>query len=540
MDETTTTGAHTPAELTSLKARALKAYATKDYALSADLYAQACQLQTELQGEANPANAQLLYLYGRALHKVAIGKSDVLGGGGGGGGSAREEGAAKAKGRDMAAISEEPESKADKIVQAKKASGLFQFHGDENFDDGDDDDDDDDDGGEGGGADGGHDEDEDEDEMSAAWQVLDLARVLFEKQLAESAAAGAGKPVESTEGAAGSAETAADSAEAAADSAETAADSTHTAESRDPASQTAAEPSSETAEPDRSTTALPALAVQQAQDVKTMLADVYDLLGEVSLESENFPQATQDFEASLALKTELYPVESTLISEAEFKMALALEFSAADEGVAPPDAAKLRDAAATHIDRSIASCRARIAVEQAKLDAAAAAPTAPADSEGGAEGTEGTGKGKDKGKGRATEATEASQEEIERVKEMMAELEQRAHDLRHPPDPVELEHESAEEMKGLLGQLLAGGGGSIGSGGTGTGAAALQAAMQSANDLSSLVRRRKEARPDAEGSAGSSSAKRKLELAPAETGGEPDGREKKAKVEAAADAAEGC
>ncbi|KAF8244826.1 hypothetical protein K440DRAFT_3203 [Wilcoxina mikolae CBS 423.85] len=408
-----TTNSEKLSALTSLKTRALKAYATKDFPLSADLYAQACELQKEINGESNPNNAHLLYLYGRSLYRVAIDKSDVLGVPT----DDKKDKPANGKGKDKdrASISEEPEDKADKLAEAKKAAGLFQFHGDENFDDGDDEE-----------AEGAEEEgDEEDDEMNAAWEVLDLARVFFEKQLAASA-----EDKETT------AET---TAETATEDKETAA---------------------ENKEEEKFT--IPKLNPQQIKDTKTMLADVYDLLGEVSLESENFPQATKDFDSALTLKTELYPVESTLISEAEFKMALALEFSVTGD-MSSEDAAKLREAAAGHVEKSIESCRARIAAEQAKIDEAAAKD------------------GEDvKGKGKATESKESKQ--IEEVKEMIAELEQRAHDLRNPPAPEEIE--GNEQLNGLLGQLLGGGSDPLLS------KEALEEAMKSAKDLSGLVRKK--------------------------------------------------
>ncbi|KAI5848791.1 hypothetical protein BZA05DRAFT_322844, partial [Tricharina praecox] len=367
-------------ELTSLKARALKAYATKDFPQSADLYAQACTLQTEIHGEDNPTNAHLLYLYGRSLYKVAIQKSDVLGG------AAPEEkekpteasGSGSAKGKGKGKETEEH------TEGEKKPAGLFQFTGDEAYDDEEDDDDEEAEGEEG--------EEEEDDEMSLAWDVLDLARVLFEKQLAPT-----------------------------------------------------------TSDASTSASVPPTLSAQQITDTKTMLSDVFDLLGEVSLESENFPQATKDFDSALVLKHELYPLESTLISEAEFKMALALEFSAQEPDLSDEDAQKLRDAAATHIEKSIDSCRARITVEEAKIT-------------------------DNPDKNHAKEA-----KEIENVKDMIVELEQRLHDLRNPP--VE-EAEGNEALQGLLGQILGGDQDPL------LAKEALEKAMKGANDLTTLVRKK--------------------------------------------------
>lgn len=308
-------------DLTSLKARALKAYATKDYPLSADLYAQACEVQSNAQGDDNPKNAHLLYLYGRSLYKVAQAKSDVLGGG-----AANEKEAAPAKPQkgleDIAeeeAVSEQALKKDD-----AKAKGLFQFQGDENWDDVDDEDDAAEEGAEGG--------EEEEDDMTQAWEILDLARVQFEKQLA---AAAAEKPAESS--------------------------------AEDSTAETLADAPVDT--PADTTDSPAALSSDETRNIKTMLADVYDLLGEVSLESESFPQASKDLASSLTLKLELYEPHTTYIPEAHFKLALALEFSAAGEDVEEAEATRLREEAAGHLEKAIDSCRARIAREEAKLAA---------------------------------------------------------------------------------------------------------------------------------------------------------------------------
>jgi HAT1-interacting factor 1 len=441
--------------LTSLKARALKAYATKDYPSSADLYAQACELQSDIYGEDNTQNAQLLYLYGRSLYKVAQAKSDILGA------PAQEKEKAvnsavaavdsQAKGKSsLAAVAEVAENKTEKekISDAKK-SGLFQFTGDENWDDEDVLEEE----GENEGAEGhvGADSkdvegEEDDDEFIAAWEILDLARVFFEKQLV----------VHNT---------------------------------------------SEVSEE--------ALAPQT--DLKTMLADVYDLLGEVSLESELFPQAVKDLTSSLAMKKDLYPIESTLITEAEFKLALALELSAMD--LSEEEGKKLFDEAAEHIKNSIASCHARIAKEEEKL---AAAANSTGDN--------------------CEEPLIRTNKEIENVKGMIEELKQRLHDVENPAPKVNID----EEVDGVQGlrKLLSGGAGNL---------EMLQDALKSANDLTGLVRKKNPtaAEPSsntAEGSSASASAitsvivgeKRKLEDDDEEVS-EGNTKDKKAKVEDAMD-----
>jgi HAT1-interacting factor 1 len=66
--------------LADLCAKGTSHYAHKQYDEAADLFARASELQAELNGEMDPANAEVLFLYGRSLFRVGQGKSDVLGG----------------------------------------------------------------------------------------------------------------------------------------------------------------------------------------------------------------------------------------------------------------------------------------------------------------------------------------------------------------------------------------------------------------------------------------------------------------------------
>lgn len=63
-----------------------------------------------------------------------------------------------------------------------------------------------------------------------------------------------------------------------------------------------------------------------------LLSEVYDLLGEVSLESEHFTQAANDLEECLNMRLKLYDADySALVGESHFKLSLALEFCLEDE-----------------------------------------------------------------------------------------------------------------------------------------------------------------------------------------------------------------
>lgn len=188
--------------LADLAARASGHYVAKRFEDAAEVYAQAAEMQAEMNGEMAPANAEILFLYGRSLFRVGQSKSDVLGGK-----APETEGAGgkKAQGRKKGNKSKKKEEEkvveeAAKIVAAEAAAGeqvkteekkleekkpLFQFTGDENWDDSDEDEDD--------GADddenGEQDEDEVEDDLGTAFEILDLSRVLFLKQLEDKAAA---------------------------------------------------------------------------------------------------------------------------------------------------------------------------------------------------------------------------------------------------------------------------------------------------------------------------------------------------------------
>jgi tetratricopeptide (TPR) repeat protein len=71
------------------------------------------------------------------------------------------------------------------------------------------------------------------------------------------------------------------------------------------------------------------LILSKESDTKSILqlADVYLSLGDVSLESENFEQATLDYQTALDLKMKHYPNGWRELAEIHFKLALSLELS---------------------------------------------------------------------------------------------------------------------------------------------------------------------------------------------------------------------
>lgn len=184
--------------LADLSAKAAALFAHKKFDEAAEVYAQAAEMQAEMNGEMSPDNAEILFLYGRALFKVGQSKSDVLGN------KAPEatkpKPAKKAKATNGDAEPKNGESAEAKVEDAaadavKDKKPLFSFEGDENFEGSDEDSDEGDD----------EDDDDDDDDMATAFEILDLARVMYEKKL-DAANAGAeaeaetDKDKEATEG----------------------------------------------------------------------------------------------------------------------------------------------------------------------------------------------------------------------------------------------------------------------------------------------------------------------------------------------------
>jgi HAT1-interacting factor 1 len=135
-------------------------YSLKNYESAAEVYSKAAECQAAERGDMAPDNAELLFLYGRCLYKVAVANSDVLGGQvageapkRGGQGSSRDAGDAKADAKAG------PEGRAPFIA----VGGVDTDSEDEDTDD--------------------EAEQEQEDDFATAYEVLDLSRVLFEKKL---------------------------------------------------------------------------------------------------------------------------------------------------------------------------------------------------------------------------------------------------------------------------------------------------------------------------------------------------------------------
>ncbi|KAI1424140.1 hypothetical protein F5Y12DRAFT_785595 [Xylaria sp. FL1777] len=439
--------------LADMVAKATALYQSKQYGEAAEIFSTATERQAELNGEMAPENADVLFLYGRCLFKVGQSNSDVLGGKAPGE-KKKPSSVAKLKVKKSQAesstvdVTEKEKTEADeatdeavatiakgagakeeKLPDAKKP--LFQFSGDENFEDSDEDEE----------ADGeGQDEEEEDDDLAVAFEILELSRVLFEKQLEEAGV---------TEG-----------------------------------------PDKDVAEGEN----------KLVRHFKERLSDIHDLLAEISLENEKFPEAIKDCRATLKYKEELYTEDSEIIAEAHFKLSLALEFASmtttgedsADAGAKTVDEA-MRTEAAEELEKAIKSTKLKLQNKEVEL----ATSHAPEDND-------------------------ETRKQITDVKEIIADMEQRLTELRKPPVDMNAALGQDNPLTGLLGQAL--GESSIEQ------AARVEEAKKNAKDLSGLVRKKakEEPKPEPEETNG----KRKAE--------EPaDGQEdpKKAKVEETAPAA---
>ncbi|CZT44107.1 related to histone H1-binding protein [Rhynchosporium secalis] len=444
--------------LADLCAKATSQYAHKNFEEAAELYARAAELQAELNGEMSPENADILFLYGRALFKVGQSKSDVLGGKAGG---EKKKPSAAVKSNKADALREEKtedekiteegvtiiarqSGSAEGAVDAKKP--LFQFTGDENFEDSDDDAED---------AEEGEGEEEDDDDLAVAFEVLDLARVLFTKKLEQ--------PEESES-----------KGKAVGDSAVT-------------------------------------------KHINERLADLHDLLAEISLENERFPGAVTDFRAALGYKQSIYSEESEILAEAHYKLSLALEFASItrtkdEEGEEPTTESEshldqaMRDEAISELGLAIKSTKLKLASKEVEL----AETSSPDDNE-------------------------ITRLQIAEVKEIVQDMEARLVELQGPAVDVKAALYGPASLAGVAntGGVL---GAALGES-PAESAARIEEAKKSANDLSGLVRKKNkpaEAETPGPSTTNATNGKRK-----ADDGGD-ESDSKKAKIEEVAEGEAGA
>ncbi|KAH7011961.1 hypothetical protein EDB80DRAFT_876587 [Ilyonectria destructans] len=161
--------------LADLCAKGTTLYAQRSYEEATEIFSRASVLQAEINGETAPENAEILFHYGRSLFRVGQSKSDVLGG------PAASDNKKKANRDSKPKKPEAAKAKQDGVAEGKEEAPksdtdakkpLFQFIGDENFDELDEDE----------GADGDEEEEEDDD-LATAFEILDLARVCYLKRL---------------------------------------------------------------------------------------------------------------------------------------------------------------------------------------------------------------------------------------------------------------------------------------------------------------------------------------------------------------------
>ncbi|KAF2625139.1 hypothetical protein BU25DRAFT_441587 [Macroventuria anomochaeta] len=380
----------TQEKLDELTQAAALQYSLKNFSAAADHYADAVEIQAELNGEMAPENAELLFYYGRALYKVAVAKSDVLGTKGAQEdqkkkkkAKAKKEAKADAKAEASTSATNGAKTEPKKETTAPKpASTYFQLTGDENWDDSDDDEEVDDE--------AGQEEEEEEDDFGNAYETFELARVLYQKQL-----------------------------------------------------DAQSSPTTEDKGKGRATLS-PA-----ERAIKEKIADCHGFLVDISLENERFHDAVADARSSLALQEELNPFEHENVTESHYSLSLALEFASVsklredqidaerqqDATSTPNPQAEddkdgvnweLRNEAAKHTELAIQSLQARLKKEEAVLTGDAL--------------TEGQKKEK--------------RTVIEDKKAMLEELQGRLKDLSLDPTKQEYDTIDPSVVQGLFGSLL--------------------------------------------------------------------------------------
>lgn len=263
-----------------------RAMAENRYEDAVEIYSEACQMTNLEKGKDDP---NLMFLYGKALFENAVQSSDVLGGVG------KEK---SEKGPTTAAAAVEDEKEEEEEGQSKGKSGTkerdgqFQFNerlaeeeeeeeeeeegeeeeGEKDTEEKANSDSDEEVEAPKEGEDGEDDREAEQSDFEIAWEILDLTRILYGEQLADMT------PV--------------------------------------------AEPYHAHAENGK-----------DFVTTFTRLSDVYMLMGDISLETENFPQAAEDYEKAYKMLEKAFDETSGRRHEALFKLSLAYEFVGSDESV---------------------------------------------------------------------------------------------------------------------------------------------------------------------------------------------------------------
>lgn len=255
--------------------------AAKKFEKAVEKYSEACELMNLECGEDDP---DLLYLYGWALFKNAVKNSDVLG-----------QGAAKEKLEETKEEVEKNGEDSESEKEELEGGGMMQFNEQLAEDDTNEPSKDDEDevneeevvktDESKQTADKPADSEEGEAEQSdfeIAWDILDLTRTLLEKKI------------------------------------------------------------SGLKEQEKCKLEVPYLKTEKEDELvgkpalvkmEKKLSDVYSLLGDISLETENFNQAATDLKSMIQLREKLYPKASKTLTEAYYRESLALEFIDPSEAI---------------------------------------------------------------------------------------------------------------------------------------------------------------------------------------------------------------
>lgn len=342
---------YTP-NITKLLQEGAKSYAAKSFETAVDHYGEACQLFSQQHDAAE--DPDLLLLYGKALFQLAQSNNGLFGDNPDAkrkedaGNEDDDSAAAVAKtegGNGMFTFSEDvPLAEEDDSEEEQNDEQEQQERVEDNEEEEEDEQQQQQDGNQ-------EQEEEEQTDFEVAWEILDLARTLFES-----------KPEDKSD-----------------------------------------------------------------NDTNQKLSDIYDLLGEISLETENFSQASDDFESLLKIRESMYPFESNLVSEAHYKLSLALEFNFCND--------KCRERAVHHLERAIDSIK---------------------------------------------QNQEKSKSDETKDDDLIKDLQIRLDDLKKDPNEL-LEQQKQEILKGILGEAAS----------SSTATVTPAAATKPVNDLTSIVKKRK-------------------------------------------------
>ncbi|KAL8675288.1 MAG: hypothetical protein Q9168_000317 [Polycauliona sp. 1 TL-2023] len=420
------------AELEDLVAQATLKYSVKDYDAAAELYSKATELQAELHGEMAARNADLLYAYGRCLFHAAVRNSDVLG--------------SKVAGEKQQAQPHPPR-------KSKRKTGIVTLDASANEDAG-----------------------VSEETATPVIEGTDGVTNSGDNKAPD------GKPYFQFTGDENF-DTSEDEADVqqldgeAEEEAEEEDDFANAFEVLDLARILLLKRLQEEETTKQGRTATKTGTPDIISQLQERLADTYDLQAEISLEGERFSNAVVDLRAALDLKTRLFPEESSLVAEAHYKLSLALEFSSVTqekteaatvqtEKEAYVDEA-MREEAAKEMEAAIASCKLRTSKEEDVLHT--------------------HGSTSEIANGEVAKE-KVKHHEVDEVKEMIADMEQRLIELRQPPVSINDPSHSGDDdglrpLGGILGSML-------GESSTAQNLR-LDEASRGAKDLSNLVKRKK-------------------------------------------------